>query len=150
MDDPLVTVMAGSVLAARRRPYLRPSAQVFVSHAAADEDLRGALSVHFDGCDFSGSPFTGAAVRPLDAGSIAPREGRGAAWREVAREVASLAGAFHGSHTLRFEGLGAAAAFKGAKKKDVEGILDGFAALGVLTAFRTAAGRRWRAAGKVR
>jgi hypothetical protein len=41
-----------------------------------------------------------------------------------------------------------AAAFKGAKKKDIEGILDGFAALGVLTAFKTAAGKRWRAAGK--
>ena len=41
-----------------------------------------------------------------------------------------------------------AAAFKGAKKKDVEGILDGFAALGVLTAFQTTAGKRWRAAGK--
>lgn len=41
-----------------------------------------------------------------------------------------------------------AAAFKGAKKKDVEGVLDGFAALGVLTAFETPGGRRWRAAGK--
>jgi hypothetical protein len=41
-----------------------------------------------------------------------------------------------------------AAAFKGAKRKDVEGILDGFAALGVLSAFQTAKGRRWRAAGK--
>jgi hypothetical protein len=40
------------------------------------------------------------------------------------------------------------AAFKGAKKRDVEGILDGFAALGVLTAFETEKGRRWRAAGK--
>jgi hypothetical protein len=41
-----------------------------------------------------------------------------------------------------------AAAFKGAKKKDVEGILDGFASLGVLTGFETPDGRRWRAAGK--
>lgn len=41
-----------------------------------------------------------------------------------------------------------AAAFKGAKKKDVEGILDSFAALGVLSAFDAPAGRRWRAAGK--
>jgi hypothetical protein len=41
-----------------------------------------------------------------------------------------------------------AGAFKGAKKKDVEGILDSFAALGVLTAFDMPAGRRWRAAGK--
>jgi len=44
---------------------------------------------------------------------------------------------------------GVAAAFKGAKKKDVEGYLDGFAALGVLTAFETPAGKRWRAVGKV-
>ena len=41
-----------------------------------------------------------------------------------------------------------ATAFKGAVKKDVEGILDGFAALGVLTAFESTKGRRWRAAGK--
>jgi len=41
-----------------------------------------------------------------------------------------------------------AAAFKGAKKKDIEGFLDGFAALGVLTAFEGASGKRWRAAGK--
>jgi hypothetical protein len=41
-----------------------------------------------------------------------------------------------------------AAGFKGANKKDVEGILDGLAALGALTAFDTAKGRRWRAAGK--
>jgi hypothetical protein len=41
-----------------------------------------------------------------------------------------------------------AAAFKGARKKDVEGILDAFAAFGVLTAFKTAGGKRWRAAGK--
>ena len=41
-----------------------------------------------------------------------------------------------------------AAAFKGAKKKDIEGFLDGFAALGVLTAFEGADGKRWRAAGR--
>ena len=41
-----------------------------------------------------------------------------------------------------------AAAFKGAKKKDIEGFLDGFAALGVLTAFEGPSGKRWRAAGK--
>lgn len=44
---------------------------------------------------------------------------------------------------------GVAAAFKGAKKKDVEGFLDGFAALGVLTAFETPEGKRWRAVAKV-
>jgi len=42
-----------------------------------------------------------------------------------------------------------ASALEGAKKKDLEGFLDGFAALGVLTAFQTAAGKRWRAVGKV-
>jgi hypothetical protein len=47
-----------------------------------------------------------------------------------------------------FTVAGVAAAFKGAKKKDVEGILDGFASLGVLTGFETPEGRRWRAAGK--
>jgi hypothetical protein len=31
----------------------------------------------------------------------------------------------------------------------VEGFLDGFAALGVLTAFETPAGKRWRAVAKV-
>jgi hypothetical protein len=41
-----------------------------------------------------------------------------------------------------------AAGFKGAKKKDVEGILDSIAGLGLLTVFQTAAGKRWRAAGK--
>jgi hypothetical protein len=41
-----------------------------------------------------------------------------------------------------------ASAYKGAKKKDIEGFLDGFAALGVLTAFEGEGGKRWRAAGK--
>ena len=41
-----------------------------------------------------------------------------------------------------------AAAFKGAKKKDIEDFLDGFAALGLLTAFEGAGGKRWRAAGR--
>jgi hypothetical protein len=41
-----------------------------------------------------------------------------------------------------------ASAFKGAKKKDIEGFLDGFAALGVLTAFEGPSGKRWRAAGR--
>jgi hypothetical protein len=41
-----------------------------------------------------------------------------------------------------------AAAFKGAKKKDIEGFLDGFAALGVLTVVELPAGKRWRAAGR--
>ena len=40
------------------------------------------------------------------------------------------------------------AAFKGAKKKDVEGLLDALAALGHLTVFETTAGKRWRAVGK--
>lgn len=40
------------------------------------------------------------------------------------------------------------AAFKGAKKKDVEGLLDALAALGLLTVFETTAGKRWRAVGK--
>lgn len=57
------------------------------------------------------------------------------------REVVSRPGAV-------FSVAVVAALFKGAKKKDVEGVLDAFAALGVLTAFETAAGRRWRAAGK--
>jgi hypothetical protein len=34
------------------------------------------------------------------------------------------------------------------KKKDIEGFLDGFAALGVLTAFEGPSGKRWRAAGR--
>jgi hypothetical protein len=41
-----------------------------------------------------------------------------------------------------------ASAFKGAKKKDIEGFLDGFAALGVLTVFEGPSGKRWRAAGR--
>ncbi|MEP7122186.1 MAG: DNA methyltransferase [Byssovorax sp.] len=41
-----------------------------------------------------------------------------------------------------------AAAFKGAKKKDIEGFLEGFAALGVLTMIEDPTGKRWRAAGK--
>ena len=41
-----------------------------------------------------------------------------------------------------------AAAFKGAKKKDIEGFLDGFAALGVLTVLEGPSGKRWRAAGR--
>ena len=41
-----------------------------------------------------------------------------------------------------------ASAFKGAKKKDVEGYLDGFAMIGLLTAFQTPAGKRWRAVGE--
>ncbi len=41
-----------------------------------------------------------------------------------------------------------ASAFKGAKKKDIEGFLEGFAALGVLTMLEDPSGKRWRAAGK--
>jgi hypothetical protein len=41
-----------------------------------------------------------------------------------------------------------AGAFKGARKKDIEGFLDGFAALGVLTVLEGPAGKRWRAAGR--
>ena len=41
-----------------------------------------------------------------------------------------------------------ASAFKGAKKKDIEGFLDGFAALGALTVFEGPSGKRWRAAGR--
>ena len=41
-----------------------------------------------------------------------------------------------------------AGTFKGAKKKDIEGFLDGFAALGVLTVLEGPAGKRWRAAGR--
>jgi hypothetical protein len=41
-----------------------------------------------------------------------------------------------------------ASAFKGAKKKDIEGFLEGFAALGVLTVFEGPSGKRWRAAGR--
>ena len=40
-----------------------------------------------------------------------------------------------------------ASAFKGAKKQDLEGHLDGFAMIGLLAAFQTPAGKRWRAVG---
>jgi hypothetical protein len=39
----------------------------------------------------------------------------------------------------------AAAAFKGSRKKEVESILESLAALGLLIAFDTAGGKRWRA-----
>jgi hypothetical protein len=41
-----------------------------------------------------------------------------------------------------------AGAFKGAKKKDIEGFLDGFAGLGVLTVLEGPSGKRWRASGR--
>jgi hypothetical protein len=38
-----------------------------------------------------------------------------------------------------------ARAFKGARKKEVESVLDSLAALGILISFGTAEGKRWRA-----
>jgi hypothetical protein len=46
-------------------------------------------------CGLSGTPFAGVHMRPLRGGPIASRADRDAAWREIAREVASLAGAVH-------------------------------------------------------
>ena len=40
-----------------------------------------------------------------------------------------------------------AEAFKGAKKKDVETVLESLAALGLLLAYDAAGGRRWKGAG---
>ncbi|HEY5611623.1 MAG TPA: hypothetical protein VIL97_10470, partial [Thermoanaerobaculia bacterium] len=41
----------------------------------------------------------------------------------------------------------AAKAFKGARKKEIESILDSLAALGHLIAYETSSGRRWKSAG---
>jgi Tetratricopeptide repeat len=46
-------------------------------------------------CGLAGTPFAGVQMRPLDGGAIASRADRDAAWREIAREVGSVAGAVH-------------------------------------------------------
>ncbi len=40
----------------------------------------------------------------------------------------------------------AASSFKGARKREVESVLESLAALGILISFETAEGKRWRAA----
>ena len=67
--------------------------------------------------------------------------------KKLAEQIAAIRDrvAFPG---MLFTVKSVAAAFKGAKKKDIEGFLDGFAALGVLTVYEGPAGKRWRAAGR--
>ncbi len=56
--------------------------------------------------ELSGTPFAGVQMRPVDGGPIASRADRDAAWREIVREVAAVAGAVHARGVLGEHGLG--------------------------------------------
>ena len=68
-----------------------------------------------------------------------------ATWpKKLPQQIAAVRDLFRGiSGALQFDEV--TRAFKGAKKREVEGVLDSLADLGLLTAFGADAARRWRA-----
>ena len=57
-------------------------------------------------CGLSGTPFADVQMRPVDGGPIVSRADRDAAWREVVREVACLAGSLQARQVVRERGFG--------------------------------------------
>lgn len=84
------------------------------------------------------------------AGSAAePAQQKKATWpRELPKQIAALRDlvATNGGAQKVWSVEEAAAELKGSRKKEVESILDSLAALGLLIAFETSEGKRWRAA----
>ena len=90
---------------------------------------------------------TQVALAGTEAGEVEPEVAPAAevAWpKKLPAQIAAVRDLFRGtSRALRLDDV--TRAFKGAKKKDVEAVLDSLTALGLLTVFDSEGSRRWRA-----
>jgi hypothetical protein len=93
------------------------------------------------------APATQPALAGTEAGEVEPEVAPAAevAWpKKLPAQIAAVRDLFRGtSRALRLDDV--TRAFKGAKKKDVEAVLDSLTALGLLTVFDSEGSRRWRA-----
>jgi hypothetical protein len=115
----------------------------------AEEEKKGLI--HWLRPEFQAPKGAAPATQPAlagtgDAGEVetAPAAAQVAWPKKLPAQIAAVRDLFRGtSCALRLDDV--TRAFKGAKKKDVEAVLDSLTALGLLTVFDSEGSRRWRA-----
>lgn len=122
---------------------------VELNRERAEEESRGL--VRWIRPEFQTPEGTGPVARRVLAGTEAeeveprPSGTTEVGWpKQLPARISAVRDLFRGgSHTLRIDDV--VRSFKGAKKKEVETVLDSLTALGLLTAFRSSGERCWRA-----